>query len=1073
MLKTLRSWLNIYADETGLFFWTLVLRFLLVGGFIILSNYADTTFLSRYDVQKMPIIMFLNAILAVGIISFLSGFIARMPGTRLLAIIFIFCGTAIGILRLLIPMGFPLIYPVLYVLKTQFESVISLLYLNLTNDLFNVRQSKRLFPLISAGAIVSQIILSFGTPYMARTIDLDNLLLIYTLIMLAGAVVLGQIGKNFPTLLVKEKRGGGKKKKPGFLDQFKRVRPMIRGSLLIKILILLFLLPNVVLPIMNFQFNVVVDESFNLEPGKLAFLSYFRGTMSAISLVILLFVGRFYGRWGLPTALMIHPVNYILAFVGLLLRFNKFAAGYARLSTNVLKSTIHLPARAVLTGLLPSDQRAVMMPFLRGYAIKAGTLTGAGLMVVFNQLFHPRYLSLVALPVVVAMAITPYILKRNYSRILLNLISKGMLDLKSMEKRDMDELFRDRKIREQLMETFRATRGKECLWYAGLMKSLAVEELDANILNMLQEQDDQTRIGLLALLSSAPEAEAAEVFPKLVDYRKPALMAAIITAANRLDLALSWQLNREAYAQAEAPEVRALAAAGLCRREPEKYCNIIDTWLQASSRDDRLAGVIAAGASKDARFVEQLKEILAEEENHFMAHRVIQSLHQLDAPGINGLVKPFLGHDDQQVRRSALEAFNIEDDDTLRVAIAMMGDASETLHRLAREKIKAAEYQNGQLLIESLNIPRRKIREGVFDLLETLNIGDIEAYRFARTQLNACYAYLVAVAYVKRYPDSEARSLLVDHLEQKSRLEIENVLRVLALQDKTGQMKIVGRGIYSADGMQRANSMEALDDLLDRSLSKILLPLLGGASFSEKLAVGRRHFKLPAFGEGKQSYLEWLEERNEWLSLHLYLNLIAPERLEETDRDALMTLEATAEDSLKKAARKVLINAGLLERAKERDMAKEVVITDKILLLKKIEMFEGLTVSELAAVGSVTEEVQYEPGEIVIKRGDMGETMYLIISGEVSVHIGDAGGNEIEVDRIREGDYFGEMALFEDVPRSATIRTESESRLLVLHKQEFNEIVREYPQIALTICKVLSSRIRTLHEKIKQGSHPG
>ena len=56
-------------------------------------------------------------------------------------------------------------------------------------------------------------------------------------------------------------------------------------------------------------------------------------------------------------------------------------------------------------------------------------------------------------------------------------------------------------------------------------------------------------------------------------------------------------------------------------------------------------------------------------------------------------------------------------------------------------------------------------------------------------------------------------------------------------------------------------------------------------------------------------------------------------------------------------------------------MATEVVATDKILLLKKIEMFEGLTVAELAAVGSVTEEVKYAPGEMVIKRGDMGETM--------------------------------------------------------------------------------------------------
>ncbi len=1069
-MNRLRSWLNIYEDETGLFFWTLVFRFLVVGAFVILNNYADTTFLARYDVQKLPFIVFINAILAVVIVSILTGFMARMPSTRLLTIIFIFCGVTIGIIRFLIPLGFDLIYPVLYVLKTQFESVITLLYLNLTNDLFNVRQSKRLFPLISAGAIVGQIGLSFGTPFMAKTITMDNLLLIYFVIMMLGAVVVKQIGTRFPTLLVTKKKTGKKKKKPGFFHQFKQVRPMVKGSLLIKIMILLFLVPNIVLPIMNFQFNVVIDDSFQSEGSKLRILSYFRGAMSVISLVILLFVSRIYGRWGLPTALMFHPVNYILAFVSLLVRFDQYAAFYARLTTNVLKSTIHLPARAVLTGLLPSDQRAVILPFLRGYAIKAGMLTGAVIMVIFNQLFHPRYLSLVALPFVVAMAITPYILKRNYSKILLDLISKKMLDLKSMEKSDVDELFRNKAIREQLINTFRSTQGKESLWYAGLLKSLAFEELDANILNMLKDQDDRTRIGLLSLLSSAPESEAASVFSELIDHRKPPLMAAIITAANRLELEYSPQLNREAYEKAGTPEVRGLAVAGLYRNDPGKYRKLIDAWLDSTSWDDRMAGVIAAGASGETGFEDKLKACLHEEGNQSLLHLIIDSLRELQAPGMDAIVAPFLNHAEVDVRRAALETLSLGDEDALRLTVAMMGDPSASINDLAREKIKTADYQNGRVLIESLNIPRRKIREGVFNLLEELNIGDIEAYRFARTQLGESYAYLTALQYIKTFPESEARDLLLDHLEQKSRLELDNVLRVLALQDKSGQMKIISRGLSSADSLQRANSMEALDDLLDRSLTKILLPLLGGAPLSEKVAVGRKNFKLSGFGKGNESYLIWLIGKQKKLSIVLLLNLLAHEGPDERDVEAIIELEASAEETVRKLAWQVLMKTGQHPLQKENVMTAEVVITDKILLLKKIEMFEGLTVSELAAVGSVTEEVQFQPGEVVIKRGEMGETMYLMIGGEVSVHIGDQDGNEIEVDRIKAGDYFGEMALFEDVPRSATIMTEAESRLLVLHKQEFNEIVREYPQIALTICKILSSRIRTLHEKIKQGS---
>jgi CRP-like cAMP-binding protein len=148
-------------------------------------------------------------------------------------------------------------------------------------------------------------------------------------------------------------------------------------------------------------------------------------------------------------------------------------------------------------------------------------------------------------------------------------------------------------------------------------------------------------------------------------------------------------------------------------------------------------------------------------------------------------------------------------------------------------------------------------------------------------------------------------------------------------------------------------------------------------------------------------------------------------------------------------------------------MMEKTTISEKIVLLKGIELFESLSVGELAAIASVAEEVDYPAGEIIIKEGDAGDTLFLMIKGEVSV-IKDLGeSNEIEIDRMRDGEYFGEMALFGDTARSVSIRTEKPSDFMVLYKQEFKEIVREYPQIALEICKVLSGRIRHLHRKIE------
>ena len=97
----------------------------------------------------------------------------------------------------------------------------------------------------------------------------------------------------------------------------------------------------------------------------------------------------------------------------------------------------------------------------------------------------------------------------------------------------------------------------------------------------------------------------------------------------------------------------------------------------------------------------------------------------------------------------------------------------------------------------------------------------------------------------------------------------------------------------------------------------------------------------------------------------------------------------------------------------------------------------------------------------------MGETVFLVIDGEVEVIKELMGGDEMVIAIIGEGDSFGEMALLENEPRSATIRTTKPSRFLIIQQQEFKETAMEYPGIALKICKVLSRRIRNLHSRVQ------
>jgi hypothetical protein len=107
-----------------------------------------------------------------------------------------------------------------------------------------------------------------------------------------------------------------------------------------------------------------------------------------------------------------------------------------------------------------------------------------------------------------------------------------------------------------------------------------------------------------------------------------------------------------------------------------------------------------------------------------------------------------------------------------------------------------------------------------------MDIKNLDVFRAARFQLERSYRNMAEAETLRLLPESRERDLLLDHLEQKSKVRLENALRVLATQDRSGQTKTIWRGISSADLRQRSNSLEALEDLLDPSLSRIIMPLL-------------------------------------------------------------------------------------------------------------------------------------------------------------------------------------------------------------------------------------------------------
>ena len=735
----------------------------------------------------------------------------------------------------------------------------------------------------------------------------------------------------------------------------------------------------------------------------------------------------------------------------------------------MLRTTINTPAMAVLMGLFHSSQRAVVRPFLRGTVVRIGTLIGSGLILFLGGLFHPRYLSIIALVCMGVWLTYDFILKKNYSRILLNLISQNMIDLKSLELGEAVLVFRDKKVQKRLLELFLSARGKDCLWYGALLKDQHVAGFDDAVLTVFKREDEVTRIGLLDFLSPLAGEAALAVFRGLADSAEPRLLLAMAKTANQFPPHVSREWNMAYFGSISSPEIRGYALAGLYLDDPEKYLDVIRLFLGSKISEERHTGVFAAGESGNGSFVPRLREMLTIEKEIDILCALFRSLGQLKDPQRNEVLFSNLSHPSDRVRLAALEAFHIQDEPCLLMVISLMADPVPEIRAKAMQMILNSEYQNPLVLVESLTFPMQKVRTGLFQILEKLNVKDLDVFRFARLQVEKSYECLAISYALGRLPKSSQRDILMDHLEEEKKINVENVLRVLSIQDVSGQMRVLWRGLSSLDPRQRANSIEALANVIDPALAQILVPLLDEMPAQDRLKIGKRHFSLPDPDQSRGALFSRLLARGDWVTTLLTLSLMATEGSNGLTPDFLTP--HTESDNLHirrmaMAVQRTWADEGVKAEAKA---VQGMELSERIFQLRKITVFKGLHVSELAAIGSMVGEASYSAGVEIFREGEPGDALYLVVEGEVSVCKAGSGERDsrIEIGRIGSGEYFGEMAILEEAPRSASIQTVTPARFLVLQKRDFIEIVQEYPQIALHICKVLSSRIRNLQQKIK------
>ena len=138
---------------------------------------------------------------------------------------------------------------------------------------------------------------------------------------------------------------------------------------------------------------------------------------------------------------------------------------------------------------------------------------------------------------------------------------------------------------------------------------------------------------------------------------------------------------------------------------------------------------------------------------------------------------------------------------------------------------------------------------------------------------------------------------------------------------------------------------------------------------------------------------------------------------------------------------------------------------DRLLMLKQSRMFASVRLEDLRVVAEQLDNEVYVAGEEIFCRGDVADRMYLVQSGCVAITL-DADGKRV-ASILGQGEAFGEMALFDSQPRSATARVIDDAELLSLNRDKLHDLLLSYPHIALGLLQGMSLRLREANDAMQ------
>ena len=612
--KPLSGIIDIHQGEGRITALLFVLSFLLGISFNFLETAAFPLFMVEFGAQSLPYIYIINAFVVAGITSVYLRLGGRIKFSNLLALNLTFLLAALVVFR--VGLGLQASSWVVFLLPVLFQIAVSLgniAYWTLAGRLFNLRQAKRLFGLLSAGMWVAIVITGFAIPAIVRLIGTANLLVLSAAGMTLALGLLIYILRTAPATLEQQHAAESEQERRSILDLLKNRYVLLMFSLSVVAWIAFFFVDNI--------FYNRVGAQFPSEDQMSGFLGIYLAILGILTLLITTFVSApVIGRFGVRTGLMVLPVSLLVgvllfAGTGTVLGIVPILFIFATLNKLLdlsLGFSIDQSAQTILYQPLPARERSDVQTIDEGMVRMVAIGIAGVLLLVLNTMLGASVvlLSYVLLVIVVVWVGAVILTGRAYPRALLDALVQRRLSGSTLQLSD------DASI--AVLERAAQSPQPGAALYALDALTNAVPTRSANIWRTaLAHPAAAVRIEALRRVSSSGDAAALpEVRDMLADEQSPQVKAAILrtlAALGELDLVAI----ARPFLSDQEPEIRLGALAALVAADNVSAHNIanteIDQLRHSANVADRVLAAEALAETHDADMQSGLDSLIEDE----------------------------------------------------------------------------------------------------------------------------------------------------------------------------------------------------------------------------------------------------------------------------------------------------------------------------------------------------------------------------------------------------------------------------------------------------------------------------